>query len=170
MPVSEHETAPSRGRFPSYLRRQVNDLLCLLLQQRARQGRRLLQSQMLSPSLKALFLTSNHHRCSSTLLNSLFQATFHHCYSYDMRVWPTILFQDAPLEDPVEELPAATFFQLSGFWPGQLTDVSNNLLLIPDTIICPITRCRASKKLAIFLMLRRWNKADTWDVVARTLR
>ena len=138
MPVSEHETAPSRGRFPSYLRRQVNDLLCLLLQQRARRGRRLLQSQMLSPSLRALFLTSNHQR-SSTLLNSLFQSTFHHYYSYDMHVRPTILFQDAPLEDPVEELPAATVFQLSGFWPGQFTEVSNNLLLVPDTIICPIT-------------------------------
>jgi len=169
MSVSEHETAQSRGRFPSYLRRQVNDLLCLLLQQRARRGRWLLQSQMLSPSLRALFLTSNHHRHSSTVLNSLFQATFHHYYSYDMRVRPTILFQHASLEDPVEELLAATFFQLSGFWPGQFTEVSENLLLIPDTIICPITRCRASKKLAIFLMLRRWNKADTWDDVARTL-
>jgi hypothetical protein len=47
------------------------------------------------------------------------------------------LFQDGPLEDPVEEFPAPTLFQLSGFWPGKFSEVANNLLLIADTIICP---------------------------------
>ncbi len=59
MPVSEHETAQSRDCFSSYLRRQANDLPLLLLQQRARQGRRVLQSWMLSPSLMAMFFAYN---------------------------------------------------------------------------------------------------------------
>jgi hypothetical protein len=141
MPVSDHGTAQSRGRFPSYLRRQANDLLCLLLQQRARWGRRVFQSRMLSPSLSYVFVYK-HQRCSSTFLNALFQSIYNHFYSYDMLLWPTILFWEAPLEDPVEEFSAATFFQLSGFWPGQFSEVADNLLLIPDTIICPRTTCQ----------------------------
>jgi len=41
-----------------------------------------------------------------------------------MHLHPTILFQDAPLEDPVEEFPAAKFFHLSGFWCGQFNEVA----------------------------------------------
>ncbi len=41
------------------------------------------------------------------------------------------------------------------------------MLLIPDMIVCETTRCCASKTLALFVMLRRWQKADTWDDVAQ---
>jgi hypothetical protein len=39
MPVHQHETALSRGRIPPYLRRYLNDLLCLLLDSPSRRGR-----------------------------------------------------------------------------------------------------------------------------------
>jgi hypothetical protein len=67
-----------------------------------------------------------------------------------MNVRPTILFHDPPMENPVEELPAATFFQLTGFWPGQFEEAINNLLLLPDTIACPATLSTSSKQLAFF--------------------
>jgi len=33
-----------------------------------------------------------------------------------------------------------------------------------------VTQSTSSKQLAIFLLLRRWNKADTWDDVSWALR
>jgi hypothetical protein len=95
---------------------------------------------------------------------------YHHYYSYDMNIRPTILFGDPPMVNPVEELPAATFVQLTGFWPGQFEEIVGNLLLLPDIIVCPVTQSTSSKQLAIFLLLRRWNKADTWDDVSHALR
>ena len=165
MPVSQHESALSRGRLPSYLRRQVHYLLCLLMNQRARRGRTITRMSSLSTHLVCCFTMQNSQRSNSRLLSSLFNAI----YSYDMNLRPTIIFPHLPLENPVEEFPAATFFQLTGFWPGQFEEMCNNLILIPDIIVCTETRCRASKQLSIFLLLRRWNKADTWDDVSRVL-
>jgi hypothetical protein len=56
-----------------------------------------------------------------------------------MNIRPTILFGDPPMVNPVEELPAATFVQLTGFWPGQFEEIVDNLLLLPDIIVCPVT-------------------------------
>jgi hypothetical protein len=72
--------------------------------------------------------------------------------------------------DPVAELPATEFYELAGFWPGQFVEVSENLVLIPDRIICPMTYCTASKQLALFVLLRQWKKADKWDDVARVMK
>ena len=33
-----------------------------------------------------------------------------------------------------------------------------------------MTRCSSSKQVALFLLLRRWKKADTWDDVSRLMR
>ena len=66
----------------------------------------------------------------------LLDTVYHHHTSYDMNVRPTILFRDAPMENPVEELPAAIFYQLTGFWPGQFEEIINNLLVLPDTFVC----------------------------------
>jgi len=49
------------------------------------------------------------------------------------------------------------FYQECGFWPSQLQEVIDNLILLPDNIVCQRTRVRATKSLAIFLMLRRWK-------------
>ena len=49
-----------------------------------------------------------------------------------MFVRPTILFQDPPLQNPVEEIPSATFYQVTGFWPAQIEEIMENLTLIPD--------------------------------------
>jgi hypothetical protein len=169
MPVSQHESALSRGWLPSYLHRQVYYLLCLLMNQRARQGRTITRMSSLSTRLVCCFTMQNSQCSNSRLLSSLFNVIYHHIYSYDMNLRPTIIFPHLPLENPVEEFPAATFFQLTGFWPGQFEEICNNLILIPDIFVCTETQCRASKQLSIFLLLRRWNKADTWDDVSRVL-
>ena len=147
MPVSQDETALSRGRLPSYLRRQVHQLISVLLDQRARRGITENQLCLLSPGILYHFIARNHNRSSSLLLNSLLNALYYHFYSFDMYVRPTVVFNDPPLMDPVAELPATEFYELAGFWPGQFVEVSDNLVLIPDQIICPMTCCTASKQL-----------------------
>ncbi len=86
-----------------------------------------------------------------------------------MSVRPTVLVQVHPVQDPVNEFPASEFYELSGFWPGQFTKIVNNLSLIPDRVVCPETCCAGTKHVAIFLMLRRWKKADKWEDVSRVL-
>jgi hypothetical protein len=65
---------------------------------------------LLSPNLFFSFRSRNSQRSSSLLLSTLFDTVYHHYTSYDMNVRPTILFRDPPMENPVEELPAAIFF------------------------------------------------------------
>jgi hypothetical protein len=58
------------------------------------------------------------------------------------------------MENPVEELSVATFYQLTGFWPGQFEEIINNLLVLPDTIVCAATRSTSSNQLVFLLLLR----------------
>jgi hypothetical protein len=110
MPVSQMETALSRGRLPSYLCRRVHDLILMLLSQRGRRGCMMTRMsilylmRLLSPQLICQFHIRNSQPSSSLLLNSLFNAVYHHYYSFDMNIRPTILFGDPPMVNPVEEL------------------------------------------------------------------
>jgi hypothetical protein len=146
MPVSQAEMALSRGRVPTYLRRRLHELIHLLLTQRGRRGQmmarmsRLYLIWLLSPNLFFSFRSRNSQRSSSLLLSTLFDTDYRHYTSYDMNVRPTNLFHDPPMENPVEELPAATFFQLIGFWPGHFEEVINNLLLLLYTVVFAATR------------------------------
>jgi hypothetical protein len=172
MPVSEQESAMSGGRISTYMQRSMGDLISIILTSSTRSGGRHqeLLHQRITSSLKLSFF---QRRCKSRQhqhLYEMFMVMYHHYTSYDMVVRPTVLFPDPPVEDPLQEFSTYHFYQLCGFWPEQLTEVVNNLVLIPDRIICEKTRCSSTKYLAIFLMLRRWNKADTWDDVARVMR
>jgi hypothetical protein len=86
---------------------------------------------------------------------------YYHQTSYDMVLRPTTLFREPPVVNPLQEYSSHRFYQLSGFWPDQLIEVADNLLLLPDIMACDRTHCSVSKTLALFVMLRRWQKADT---------
>jgi hypothetical protein len=89
------------------------------------------------------------------MLSDLMNMLYYHQTSYDMVLRPAILLRELPAVD-------RRFYQLSGFWPDQFKE-----LLIPDIVMCDRTCCSdALKTLALFVMLRRWQKADTWDDVA----
>jgi hypothetical protein len=62
---------------------------------------------------------------------------------------PVTLFQQQPVENPLEEFSCHHFHQLCGFWPDQFEEVSNNLLRIS----CNRTRHSAMKSLALFVLL-----------------
>jgi hypothetical protein len=85
--------------------------------------------------------------------------------SYDIVLRPTTLFGEPAVINPLQEYSSHRFYQLTGFWPDQFVETADNLLFIPDVMVCDRTRCSASKTLTLFVMLRRWQKADTWDDV-----
>ncbi len=70
------------------------------------------------------------------------------------------------MEDPMNELPSTEFYELSGFWPVQSWEVVDNLHLIPGQITCSVTRCAASKDVAVFLMLQQGKKANKWEDIS----
>jgi hypothetical protein len=169
MPVTHDETALSRGRIPSHLRRQFQQIICMFLNVR---GRRLqLNSRLclVSPELLRLLMLYCRQKSTSRVLYSLFSSLYHHYYSFVMFIRPTILFNEQPMDDPVNELPSTEFYELSGFWPAQFREVVDNLRLIPGRITCSVTCSALSKDVAIFLMLRRWKKADKWEDVSRVM-
>ena len=150
MPVSQHETALSRGRLPTYMRRHVHHLVGLLLGRRNSRARNISRFRLLPPQYVLSFMSTLLRGRRSDLLSSLYSTLYFHYYSYDMFVRPTILFQDPPLQNPVEEIPSATFYQVTGFWPGQFKEIVENLTLIPDRIVCQMTRCSSSKQVTLF--------------------
>jgi hypothetical protein len=104
------------------------------------------------------------------MLPDLLNMLYYHHTSYDMVLKPTILFGELPVVDPLQEYSPHRFYQLSGFCPDQFLEVADNLLLIPNIIVWDRTHCSASKTLTLFVMLRRWQKADTWDDVAHEVQ
>jgi hypothetical protein len=173
MPISENETAISQGRIPIYMHRSLIDFVAVILGANARCQRisnLLLQNCSLVPSLSAIM---HLHHCRShqrELLQQLLMAMYNHYSSYDMFLPPTVLFPDPPFDDPVEAFTSYQYYQNTGFCPDQFMEVKNNLTLIPDVIRCHHSRCRSPKSLSLFLLLRRWNKADTWEDVSRFMR
>ena len=165
MPVSENETALSRGRVPTYMRRQLNDLMAVLLQSNSSRLRVATLTFFLFDEDILVHLHRRRRRHRDMIL-SLFMVMQNHYTSYDMVVWPTLLFRDPPIVNPIEELTPYRFYQNSGFWPDQFLEISQNLILIPDVIVCDRTRCSARKELALFVLLRRWNKADNWENIS----
>ncbi len=132
--------------MPTYLRRQLIDLLAVMLQSNA---------------------SRNRHRSRHRMINSsLFMVMHNHYTSYDMVMRLMVLFRNPPMANPMEELTSYNFYHYYGFWPDQFIEICNNLILIPNVVIFDHTRCSARKKLALLLLLWQWNKADTWEDVA----
>jgi hypothetical protein len=78
---------------------------------------------------------------------------------------------DLPSVDNIyEQFSSHRFYELTGFWPVQVQEICQNLSLIGATIICQSTRCTAPKDLAVFVLLRCWHIAGTWELVAADMR
>jgi hypothetical protein len=126
-------------------------------------GRRLqlnARLSLVSPQLLGFLLLYCCHKSTSRVLYSLFSSLYYHFYSFDM-----ILFNEQPMEDPVNDLTSTEFYELSSFWPAWFREVVDNLHLIP----CSATRCVASKDVAVFLMLRWWKEANKWEDVTHVM-
>jgi hypothetical protein len=71
---------------------------------------------------------------------------------------------------PWLQLDESQFVKYTRFYKKEFVRVCDALELIPDIVEDPSTKCKASKKLAVFLMLRRWAGAETWYVTERDMR
>jgi hypothetical protein len=130
----------------------------------------LLRNNSTVNSFEIGFFNQRNRRRRRQLLRDMMAMFYYHHSSYDMVHRPTTIFQHQPVMNPLAEFSAHRFYQLCGFWPDQFEEVADNLLLIPEHITCERTRCTSTKYLALFVLLRRWKKADTWDDVAHTIR
>ncbi len=170
MPVTQDETALSREHIPSHLHHLLQQIRCMFPNA---QGRRLQLNahlSLISPWLLGSLLLYCHPKSTARELYSPFASLYQHYYSFDMFIRLTILFNEQPMEDPMNELPPTEFYELSGFWPYQFWEIVDNLHLIPRRITCSVTHCVASMDVAVFMMLRRWRKADKWEDVSRVVQ
>jgi hypothetical protein len=90
--------------------------------------------------------------------------------SYDKISCPFVQYQLPKVITPDTQFTKYIFHQMTGFWPEQVQEICQELILIPDIIRCRRSGCSASKELAIFVMLRRWHIADKWEVVSKEFR
>jgi hypothetical protein len=151
MLVCENETAMSRGRIPTYIRRSLTDFVAVLLRSDFRSSRlsnMILQNCSLGSSFSVIMLLHYSPSRQRELLQQLLRAMNNHYSSYDL----------------------CFFIPLCYFLICLLIIQFRHLLVINFIIRCQQTRCRSTKSLALFLLLRRWNKVDTWEDVSRFVR
>ena len=92
----------------------------------------------------------------------LCDAIFYHYYSYDKNNRP-VLSLSIPVEDPIREYSSFDFYNFTGFWPAQFDEIVREMTLLPRIIVHHRSRSTSSLEIALFILLRRWKKADTWD-------
>jgi hypothetical protein len=94
----------------------------------------------------------------------------YHYMSYDSFSRPYKFYDLPKVRNPAEQFSSHGFYELTGFCPEQVSEISRELIFIPPIIRCRSTGCIAPKELAIFLLLRRWHIPGKWDGVSRDLR
>jgi len=70
------------------------------------------------------------------LLEDIYGLLYYYYTSYDMVVRPTILFEGFPVQNPVDKFSSYGFYQECGFWHSPFQEVIDNLILLPDNIVC----------------------------------
>jgi hypothetical protein len=91
----------------------------------------------------------------------------HNYMSYDCYSWPYKLYKLPKVDSPCTQFSAHGYYEMTGFWPGQVAEIRRELILLPPVIRCRYTGCVASKYLAIFLLLYGWHMTGNWEGVSR---
>jgi hypothetical protein len=126
--------------------------------------------RLLQAGISLDFLGLDHSRSIQTLVESNFQMLSNHYMSYDKFSRPYHHYELPAVDDPSTQFTSHRFHELSGFWPEQVHEICREMALIPGTIVCPSTRCTASKELALFVVLCRWHIPSSWELVGGDLR
>jgi hypothetical protein len=156
--TNRHEDWDERGHIAAHdvvaVRLYLLTLLRLRSSARAR-GRRLSEAR--------------RHRMSKQIEDVLAALLRHHM-SFDMATRPRQEFDRAPMKEPWQELDESVFVKMTRFYKKEFVRICDALELIPDTIRDSGTGCKATKKLAVFILLRRWAGAEHWCVWQCCLR
>eukprot|EP01045_Picozoa_sp_COSAG04_P018006 COSAG04_NODE_1633_length_6104_cov_3.956536_6_plen_161_part_00 len=89
-------------------------------------------------------------------------ALLRHEMSFDKATRPHQEFALPQMVEPWNELDNSRFEKSTRFYKKEFLRVCDALELVPDAIRDPGTGCKASKRLAVFVLLRRWSGAEHW--------
>jgi hypothetical protein len=166
--VSEHHSEFDQGQIPAHHVSQVNEALSMSArQQTIEQSQKM---RLLQDGISLDFLGLDRSRSIQTLVDSNFQMLSNHYMSYNKFSKTYCQYELPSVEDPSTQLTSHRFYELSGFWPEQVHEICQEMALIPGTLVCPSTRCTASKELALFIALCRWHIPNSWELVGADLR
>jgi hypothetical protein len=160
--VSEQHSAFDRGRVPAHEIRQVMETSLLLLLAKARAG----QHQFVAFQLGFFIEKGSSHVAARSYHDMISD----HYMSYDRFSRPFVNYELPKVVSPSEQFTKYMYYQMTGYWPEQVTDICQELTLIPDVVRCRRTGCAATKEMVIFVMLRRWHIAGTWEAVRKDTR
>lgn len=146
-----------RGHIAAHDVDHVRLYLCVLLRQRsaARAGGRLPEAR---------------RRRMAKQINDITMALLRHFMSFDKATRPRQEFDRPKMLQPWLELDESVFVKMTRFYKKEFLRVVDSLTLLPDTIRDPGTGCTATKRLAVFILLRRWAGAEHWYVTERDMR
>jgi hypothetical protein len=163
--ISENDSALSRGRIPAHELKEVMNVSLMLLRAKANLSRH----NIMMLNIGSVYF--NMQQSSLPISARAYQEmiSYHHM-SYDSFSRPYKFYDLPKVRNPAEQFSSHSFYELTGFWPEQVSEISRELIFIPPIIRCRSTGCIAPKESAIFLLLRRWHIPGKWDGVSRDLR
>lgn len=165
--ISENDSALRRGRIPAHEMKEVMNVSLMLLRAKAN----LLRHNIMMLNIGLDVLSFNTQQSSLPISARAYQDMIsRHYMSYDSFSRPYKFYDLPKVRNPAEQFSSHGFYELTGFWPEQVSEISRELIFIPPIIRCRSTGCIAPKELAIFLLLRRWHIPGKWDGVSRDLR
>jgi hypothetical protein len=107
-------------------------------------------------------LSEARRRRLSKQINDMTMALLRHYMSFDKATRPRQEFSLPKMKQPWLDLDESVFQKMTRFYKKEFLSIVDSLSLLPDTIRDPGTGCKASKQLAVFILLRRWAGAEHW--------
>ena len=166
--VSEHDSAFDRGRIPALHMWQVREGLEVLLQMHQHNAE--CRKHLLQAGAPLDLLSSHCWTSTQQTMDAYFVLLSNHYMSYDMWSRPRRFYELPAVENVFQQFSVHHFYELTSFWSVQVQEIYQHLALINDRIICPSTRCNASKDLALFVVLCWWHIGQSWELVAADLK
>ena len=156
-----------RGWMPSHdvrvLRMHLGFTLQRLDKQRGacRRERRLADRGLATADPGRQLRRTKRMRAHRRTCAQLARALHLHYMSYNKIYRPTPAFTAPPMYEPWSTLTEQAFMDTARFTREEFMEVVQKLVLIPGVVITK-TRCRATKQLALYVVLRRWSGPESW--------
>ena len=154
--VSENETAESRGRISAHdFPLQIN--LCNNLSSRMQKKIKLKRLLMRLGLPYQVWRNLSKHDFYHAVSNGIHR----HYYSYNKLSRPIPVYQGDRMNEPRVELNENMFYEAFGFWKVQFLEIVDNLILMPIEIKAVGSHAKTNLSMGIYVMLCRWQVADT---------
>jgi hypothetical protein len=132
--VSELDCAFHRGRIPAHLLRDVFKIRLILHLNKASGSRHWYHMLEL-----VFFFQQSSGTIAANIYNNMICC---HFMTYGKFSRPFVYYELPKVVTP-DNFSKYMYYQMTGFWPEQITEISNELSLIPAAIKCRRTGCYA---------------------------